>query len=291
MNLKFLITIFLFGLARLEESISFTYMNKGTDWKTLFVASCAGTNQSPIDFVTTSRVAATATQVPFDLNMSNTTVKVTYTVGNSIASAGVFSQVNTLDSLGVASVFTSSGFHVHAPSDHTIDGVQGDAELHIVHKLSAQTTSTYQYVVVGIIFKKTAGVDNEILTNWKPSATAGASNSFTMSTAFLASFLKGKGFNTYFGSLTTPPCTESVKFFILDTMLDISDAQLKVFNDLFKSNNAFANGNGNNRVVQALNGRTVNYITTTSTNFRSTFSSASIKVFSMLAFSMIMFWK
>jgi carbonic anhydrase len=53
-------------------------------------------------------------------------------------------------------------------------------------------------------------------------------------------------FYTYEGSLTTPPCTEGVNFFILKTSSDISKGQLNKFP--FKVNA---------RPVQELNGRKI----------------------------------
>ena len=52
----------------------------------------------------------------------------------------------------------------------------------------------------------------------------------------------------YEGSLTTPPCSEHVKWNVMLTPIEMSTAQLAAFTHIFE---------GNNRPVQALNGRTV----------------------------------
>jgi carbonic anhydrase len=58
---------------------------------------------------------------------------------------------------------------------------------------------------------------------------------------------KELGFYNYEGSLTTPPCTEGVQFYILKKPVDLSKDQVSKFP--FKLNA---------RPVQSLNGRKIN---------------------------------
>jgi len=53
---------------------------------------------------------------------------------------------------------------------------------------------------------------------------------------------------SYTGSLTTPPCSEEVSFFILKTPIEMSAGQLAAFKKVFSMNA---------RPVQPLNGRTI----------------------------------
>jgi carbonic anhydrase len=50
------------------------------------------------------------------------------------------------------------------------------------------------------------------------------------------------------GSLTTPPCTEGVRWLVLDTPITMSPAQIAAFEDAYS---------GNNRPTQPLHGRRV----------------------------------
>jgi len=45
-----------------------------------------------------------------------------------------------------------------------------------------------------------------------------------------------RGYWTYMGSLTTPPCTEGVRWFVLEEELGLSRSQLRAFAALFKLN-------------------------------------------------------
>ena len=57
-----------------------------------------------------------------------------------------------------------------------------------------------------------------------------------------------RGYYRFKGSLTTPPCSEEVTWYLLKHPVDVSKAQLRAFRKLY-SNNA--------RPVQPLNGRLV----------------------------------
>lgn len=58
-----------------------------------------------------------------------------------------------------------------------------------------------------------------------------------------------KGYYFLTGSLTTPPCSENVKWFILKTQIEASKEQIEKFASLMPE--------GNNRPVQPLNGREI----------------------------------
>jgi carbonic anhydrase len=45
-----------------------------------------------------------------------------------------------------------------------------------------------------------------------------------------------RGYWTYTGSLTTPPCTEGVRWFVLEQELSLSRDQLRAFGAMFKIN-------------------------------------------------------
>ena len=71
---------------------------------------------------------------------------------------------------------------------------------------------------------------------------------------FVNTYAKG----TYFslnGSLTTPPCSEGVRWTVVKEPVPMSKAQKEAMDAMWKSDSSFAEGKGNNRVVQPLNDR------------------------------------
>jgi carbonic anhydrase len=57
-----------------------------------------------------------------------------------------------------------------------------------------------------------------------------------------------RGYYTFIGSLTTPPCSEGVTWFVLKTPAQVSRREVAVFARLFPNNT---------RPIQPLNGRLV----------------------------------
>ena len=56
------------------------------------------------------------------------------------------------------------------------------------------------------------------------------------------------GYWTYMGSLTTPPCTEDVRWFVYEQVISLSREQLRMFGALFKVNS---------RPLQDIHGRRI----------------------------------
>ncbi|MBP9540282.1 MAG: carbonic anhydrase family protein, partial [Vitreoscilla sp.] len=64
------------------------------------------------------------------------------------------------------------------------------------------------------------------------------------------SFLpKKQDYYRFSGSLTTPPCSEGVRWLVMKNPIEASAAQIKAFSDTM--------GSHTNRPIQALNGRVV----------------------------------
>lgn len=133
-------------------------------------------------------------------------------------------------------------FHFHKPSEELIDGKPAAMVIHFVHK-----NAEGQLAVIGVLLKE--GNENPgIKTIWSNlPATAGAEVVPDKVMFNPANLLPPEfDFYTYEGSLTTPPCTEKVKFFIMKSQVNIGRDQVGAFP--FKKNA---------RPVQPLNGRVI----------------------------------
>lgn len=133
-------------------------------------------------------------------------------------------------------------FHFHSPSEHILNERQYPLEVHFVH------SSPKGLMVVGVFFK--VGAENATLKKiWEkaPSTPGQAQAALTLNAlAFLPS---SPEFFTYQGSLTTPPCSENVRWVVMAQPVEASASQLQFMQKLL--------GTTNNRPVQALDGREI----------------------------------
>ena len=116
-------------------------------------------------------------------------------------------------------------FHFHRPSEEQIDGKPMAMVAHFVHK-----SAEGKLAVIGVLLKE--GNENpNIKTLWANlPAAEGPPVDIPEVTFNPANLLpKELTFWSYEGSLTTPPCTEGVRFFILRTPVNISKEQVNAF--------------------------------------------------------------
>lgn len=133
-------------------------------------------------------------------------------------------------------------FHFHAPSEHSVAGKQAEAELHLVHK-----NADGDLAVVGILIN-TGQANSAIQPAWDNlPEQAGPVQSLDVQVNAGDLLPAVQTTYRYDGSLTTPPCSEGVKWLVMTEPITFSDEQLAAFTNIFE---------GNNRPIQALNGRT-----------------------------------
>jgi carbonic anhydrase len=136
-------------------------------------------------------------------------------------------------------------YHFHSPSEHVIGSETFPAEVHYVH-----IRGDGKIAVLGVMLKE--GAENPafqtILDNTPTTAgTHNANSGIKLDPAALLPKNR-KHFYTYAGSLTTPPCSEGVNWYVLAQPVTVSAEQIAQLEKLYEKNN---------RLPQNLNGRTV----------------------------------
>jgi carbonic anhydrase len=204
-------------------------------WAKVGYKACAGKNQSPINltgFVKASMPPNTFNYQAGGKEILNNghTVEVKYAKGSSIQVDG--------------KTFNLQQFHFHAPSENHIEGKAYPMEAHFVH-----ADKDGNLAVVALMFEE--GAPNKGLANaWaQMPKKAGGKNALSArvdANEILPSKRDAYRFN---GSLTTPPCSEGVRWLVLKQAATASKAQIAGF--------AGALHEPNNRPLQPLNSRLV----------------------------------
>jgi carbonic anhydrase len=140
--------------------------------------------------------------------------------------------------------FELKQFHFHAPSENTMNGKHFPLEGHLVH-----ADKDGNLAVVAVMFSE--GAANPLLTKLWQNIPAKKGDQSVLpaglnAKALLPTLRSHYAFN---GSLTTPPCSEGVRWLVIRQPATASKAQVESF--------AKTIGEDNNRPVQPVNARAV----------------------------------
>lgn len=132
-------------------------------------------------------------------------------------------------------------FHFHHPSEHLLEDQTYPIEMHLVHR-----NATGNLAVLGIMVE--AGAENSALAGvWENLIPVYTALTHTSASVDANQLLPQTATSyRYSGSLTTPPCSESVQWIIMDHPIQLSSRQIAAFEALVPANN---------RPRQARNGR------------------------------------
>jgi carbonic anhydrase len=210
-------------------------------WATLeseYTACGLGKMQSPIDIHDADAKKSDLPAIAFDYKSSplkiidnGHTVQVNYAPGSFITVQG--------------KQYELVQFHFHKPSEEKINGKASDMVAHRVHR-----DRDGNLAVVAVLLK-TGGSSSLIQTLWKnvpkekgkerevPGVEVNAADLLPANKA---------AYYTFTGSLTTPPCSEGVTWFVLKAPTSISKDELERFAHLYPMNA---------RPTQPVNGREI----------------------------------
>ncbi len=153
--------------------------------------------------------------------------------GGDVVNTGRTLQVN-LDASGGVQLngkdYVLKQFHFHHPSEHTIDGKAFPLEVHFVH-----AAPDGDLAVVGVLF-----AEGEVNTNldaiWSTAPVKEGEAHVTHTFDAGAFMPPVAGAYRYEGSLTTPPCSETVHWTVMSTPVTASSSQIAAFASLFPFN-------------------------------------------------------
>jgi carbonic anhydrase len=186
-------------------------------------ACSIGDQQSPIDVGETVRAQLPPLRLTW-AKSADTIVNNGHTIQLNAGAAG-----STLAAGG--SNFKLLQFHFHRPSEHKIGGKSFPMEAHFVHRNDAGSLA-----VVGVLMAagKANGVFNKIATTMpdKPGAPVKADPAINPNGLLPAK----RGYYRYSGSLTTPPCSETVDWLLLAEPIQVAEADITRFAALYPMN-------------------------------------------------------
>jgi carbonic anhydrase len=199
---------------------------------------CAeGKNQSPIDLV-----ADVHTELPeLEFEYYSTTVDEInngHTIQQNIK-PGSFLRI---PGRGVVSELKQ--FHFHSPSEHRVNGHSYAMEMHFVH-----ADEDGSLTVVGVLVEE--GEEHPVLKKlWAfMPENVGDTNVKPIGIEDTNLLPPTRDYFIYGGSLTTPPCSEGVKWVVLKTPVEVSAEQIAIFKERV--------GPATNRPVQPHNARLI----------------------------------
>jgi len=141
--------------------------------------------------------------------------------------------------------FDLKQIHFHEPSEHTINGVRYPLELHMVH-----FNKNKEVLVMSILAEE--GLSSppfDFLESYLPLNQGDlkiVNKSFDLRTCLP----DDKSYYSYIGSLTTPPCTEGVWWFVYKNSITVSLEQVKLLQKCMPLNNYRTEQPLNNRIIQ-----------------------------------------
>jgi carbonic anhydrase len=134
-------------------------------------------------------------------------------------------------------------FHFHTPSEEALNGKRTAMVGHFVHKNAAG-----QLGVIGVLMQpgKTNAAFEPVFAHLPRKGEKITVDELTLDLA--AMLPADKGYYSFEGSLTTPPCSEGVNWMVMKNPIQLGAEQIKAFRRIF---------NANARPIQPLNGRVI----------------------------------
>jgi carbonic anhydrase len=206
------------------------------DLESDYSACKTGTRQSPIDISKAAPTDLPALEfeyhdVPLTILNNGHTIQINYAPGSFVRIDGHRYQLVQ--------------FHFHHPSEEKIGDHVYDMVAHLVHK----DAEGHLAVVAVLLTKGQANPLVQRLWDHLPRQVAQEDTLPELRVNAADLLPKHRGYFEFDGSLTTPPCTEGVRWVVLKEPQEISPTEIATFGKLFH-NNARPTQPSNGRVVK-----------------------------------------
>ena len=200
-----------------------------------YAACSIGHTQSPIDIKDARKADLSALKFDYHavaLNIIDNghTIQVNYAPGSTLTVG--------------EKIYTLKQFHFHHPSEEHMNGKGFRLVAHLVH-----ADADGHLAVVAVLFEQ--GSANPLIdTLWKyiPSEKEKPKDVPSVSIKVEDLLPNERGYFTYAGSLTTPPCSEGVSWYVLKSYATVSLQQVAAFAKIYPMNA---------RPIQPTNGREI----------------------------------
>jgi carbonic anhydrase len=196
--------------------------------------TCSGQNQSPVNLDGFIEAELAPLKVDYAAGASEVvnnghTVQVAYQPGSTLSLDG--------------ERFQLIQFHFHMPSENQIKGQSYPLEGHLVH-----ADENGKLAVVAVMFKE--GKQNTVLASlWDAPPAEGTKQLVSQQVNIRDMLPTDLDYYRFNGSLTTPPCSEGVRWLVLKQPIVASHEQIEALTE--------AVGHANNRPLQPVNARTI----------------------------------
>jgi carbonic anhydrase len=240
---------FLFAVAALMLSLGANAGGPPTEWSyegpkaarhwgkldPLFKTCATGNRQSPINLDVAEVEKGGLKPIPFNYKAGSADV-----LNNGHTLEIVVANSGTARFDGIE--YRLVNVHFHTPSEEKINSMLSHMSAHFFHRAGDS-----KLAVVAVTFK--LGKENAALKAMFENTPDKEGKKFALGSFNPADILPvDSTYFFYMGSLTEPPCTEDVKWYVMKSPLEISFAQLDAFKKLFRMNA---------RYTQAINGRRI----------------------------------
>nr|DAA06053.1 TPA_inf: carbonic anhydrase 1 [Nematostella vectensis] len=236
---------------------------------------CGGKMQSPIN-INTEEAKYDGSLTDLDIKYPNTTdVLLVNHHGHAIEADILSSEPFVATGADLSSRYRLAQFHFHVGSsdiqgsEHHIHGVKYPLEMHLVHyndkypNASSAQGLLDGLAVISVLFESSSTDNpalNEIIDNLQNASYK--DEEITVQNVPVGKIIPTdtEKFYRYNGSLTTPPCFETVKWIVLKKTASISEKQLRQFRSVFSTSRQATKPNSlvdNFRPTQSLNGRII----------------------------------